>query len=54
VTALADQTARLWNVQWVTLVRGRELRGRFCSERLVGVAQEFTGEEQFAAIAHSR
>src|SRR5262249_54250215 len=45
VTASEDQTARLWDVTWATLVRGDTLRERVCAEKLVGAAQQFTLNE---------
>jgi WD domain, G-beta repeat len=42
VTASSDQTARIWDVTWATLVRGATLRERVCAEKLVGTAQEFS------------
>jgi WD domain, G-beta repeat len=45
VTASSDNTARVWDVTWATLLRGDELRRRVCAEKLVGAAQEFSGAE---------
>jgi WD domain, G-beta repeat len=45
VTASGDNTARLWDVTWVTLVRGEILRERVCAEKLVGSAQDFSSFE---------
>ena len=45
VTASNDNTARIWDVTWATLVRGDALRERVCAEKLVGAAQEFTDAE---------
>jgi hypothetical protein len=36
VTASWDNTARLWDVHWATLMRGRDLRDRICREKLKG------------------
>ena len=45
VTASRDSTARIWDVTWLTLVRGDALRERVCAEKLIGAAQEFTDVE---------
>jgi len=45
VTASLDNTARIWDVTWVTLVRRDALRERVCAEKLVGPAQKFTDAE---------
>jgi hypothetical protein len=45
VTASWDQTARIWDVTWATLVRGDALRERVCAEKLIGAAQEFSARE---------
>ena len=45
VTASYDESARVWDVTWATLIRGGELRERVCTEKLVGAAQEFTDAE---------
>ena len=45
VTASGDNTARIWDVTWATLVRGDALRERVCAEKLIGAAQEFTDAE---------
>jgi hypothetical protein len=45
VTASEDNTARIWDVTWATLVHGDTLRERVCVEKLVGPAQEFNDAE---------
>jgi hypothetical protein len=45
VTASEDNTARIWDVTWTTLVRGDALRERVCAEKLIGAAQEFSDIE---------
>jgi hypothetical protein len=45
VTASEDNTARVWDVSWASLVSGDSLRERVCAEKLLGSAQEFTAEE---------
>jgi hypothetical protein len=40
VTASDDNTARLWNATWVTLMRGEILRERVCAEKLIGTAPD--------------
>jgi WD40 repeat protein len=45
VTASSDNTARIWDATWATLVRGDTLRERVCVEKLVGLAQEFDDAE---------
>src|SRR5262249_14941964 len=45
VTASWDNTARIWDVTCATLVRRDALRERVCAEKLIGAAQEFTGDE---------
>jgi WD40 repeat protein len=53
VTASDDGIARVWDVGWVIRIRGAELRDRVCSERLLGIAQEFTREELQDSILRS-
>ena len=43
VTAGADNVARIWDVEMMTVYR-MQLRERVCAEKLIG-AQEFTDEE---------
>jgi hypothetical protein len=50
VTASTDFTARIWDVAWATLVRGDDLRERVCAKKLVGAAQEFSGDEMEDSI----
>src|SRR5262249_50519485 len=45
VTASRDNTARIWDVTWATLIRGDALRERVCAEKLIGAAQEFSDGE---------
>jgi hypothetical protein len=42
---VGDNTARLWDATWVTLVRGELLRERICAEKLVSAAQDFSSSE---------
>jgi hypothetical protein len=44
-TASKDNTTRIWDVTWATLIRGDTLRERVCVEKLVGPVQEFTDAE---------
>jgi hypothetical protein len=37
--------AHIWEVGWITHVRGDTLRERVCAEKLIGAAQEFTDSE---------
>jgi len=52
VTTSDDTTARLWDVTWVTKLRGANLRVRVCAEKLVGAAQQFTPVELEDPILH--
>jgi hypothetical protein len=45
VTASDDNTARIWDVTWATLIRDDVLRERVCAEKLVGTAQKFSDSE---------
>ena len=38
---VGDQTARVWNVEWLTKINGDALRDRVCTERIAG-AQRFS------------
>jgi hypothetical protein len=45
VTASEDNTARIGDVTWATLVHDDILRERVCDEKLVGAAQAFSDAE---------
>ena len=45
LTVSTDNSIRIWDISWATLVRGDTLRDRVCHEKLMGVAQEFTDSE---------
>ena len=45
MTASWDNTARIWDVTWATLIRDDALRERVCAEKLIGAAQGFSDRE---------
>jgi hypothetical protein len=54
VMTASAETARIWDVGWVMLVRADALRERVCSEIEARVLQRKVGGKIFGGIAHSR